>query len=145
MTDTSKAQAQARACADSMYAADKASQHLGIKLLSIEPGRAVMTMQVREEMLNGHASCHGGFIFTLADSAFAFACNSRNATTVGQGCTVDYVKPAALGETLTAVAVERHLAGRTGLYDVSVSNGQGEDIAYFRGKSYRIKGSLLPE
>jgi len=136
--------ALAAACGDSMYRADNASQALGIKLENIEPGRAVMTMKVRRDMLNGHSTCHGGFIFSLADSAFAFACNSRNVSTVGQGCSIDYVRPGREGETLSAVAVERHLAGRTGLYDVTVSNESGEEIAYFRGKSYRINSTVLP-
>ncbi len=136
--------ALAEACGESMFGADNASQALGMKLESIEPGRAVMTMKVRRDMLNGHSSCHGGFIFTLADSAFAFACNSRNVSTVGQACSIDYVRPVREGETLSALAVERHLAGRTGLYDVTVSNENGEDIAYFRGKSYRINSTVLP-
>jgi len=136
--------ALAAACGDSMYSADNASQALGIKLESIEPGRAVMTMKVRRDMLNGYSTCHGGFIFSLADSAFAFACNSRNVSTVGQACSIDYVRPGREGETLSALAVERHLAGRTGLYDVTVSNESGEEIAYFRGKSYRINSTVLP-
>ena len=136
--------ALAAACAESMYRADNASQALGVKLESVEPGRAVMTMKVRRDMLNGYSTCHGGFIFALADSAFAFACNSRNVSTVAQGCSIDYVRPGREGETLSAVAIERNLAGRTGLYDVTVSNESGEDIAYFRGKSYRIKSTVLP-
>lgn len=135
----------AAACAESMYRSDNASQALGITLQGVEPGHAVMTMKIRQDMLNGHSTCHGGFIFALADSAFAFACNSRNVSTVAQGCTIDYVRPGREGELLTAVAVEKNLAGRTGLYDVTVSNESGEQIAYFRGKSYRIKGAVLSE
>jgi len=137
--------ALAAACADSMYSADNATQAMGVKLESVEPGRAVMTMKVRRDMLNGYSTCHGGFIFALADSAFAFACNSRNVSTVAQGCSIEYVRPGREGEILSAVAIERNLAGRTGLYDVTVSNDSGEDIAYFRGKSYRIKNTVLPD
>jgi len=137
-------QALAQACAEMMYSADNASQALGIKLVSVEPGRAVMSMRVRSDMLNGHQTCHGGFIFALADSTFAFACNSRNAASVASGCTIDYLRPGREDELLTAVAEEKHLAGRTGVYDVTVTNERGEDIAYFRGKSYRIKGDVLP-
>ncbi|WP_339670733.1 hydroxyphenylacetyl-CoA thioesterase PaaI [Dasania marina] len=135
----------AQACADSMYKVDNASQALGMKILSVAPGRAELSMTVRDDMLNGHGSCHGGFIFALADSTFAFACNSRNISTVAQAVNIDYVRPGMAGELLTAVAVEKNLAGRTGLYDVTVSNEQGEDVAYFRGKSYRIRGTVLPE
>ncbi|WP_019529464.1 hydroxyphenylacetyl-CoA thioesterase PaaI [Dasania marina] len=138
-------QALAQACADSMYKVDNASQSLGMKILSVAPGRAELSMTVRDDMLNGHGSCHGGFIFALADSTFAFACNSRNISTVAQAVSIDYVRPGLAGELLTAVATEKSLAGRTGLYDVTVSNEQGEDVAYFRGKSYRIRGTVLPE
>ncbi len=137
-------QALAQACADSRSIGDNASAGLGIKLVSVEPGRAVISMRVRDDMLNGHSNCHGGFIFALSDSTFAFACNSRNAVSVASGCTIDFVRPGRVGEVLTAVAEERNLAGRTGVYDVTVSNEDGEDVAYFRGKSYRIKGSVLP-
>jgi len=139
------AQALAEACGDRLYSLDQASRAMGIELLGIEPGRAVMSMKVRDDMLNGHASCHGGFLFALADSAFAFACNSRNLNTLGLACTIDYLRPTRLGEVLTAVAEEKNLAGRTGLYDVSVTNETGEEVALFRGKSYRVRGNLLPE
>ena len=100
-------------------------------------------MTVRADMLNGHAICHGGFIFTLADSAFAFACNSYNLTTVASGCTIDFLAPAREGDVLTAVAHERSVSGRTGVYDIEVTNQHGETIALFRGKSYRIKGHVV--
>lgn len=135
----------AQACADSMYKVDNASQALGMKIVSVGPGRAELSMKIRDDMLNGHGSCHGGFIFALADSTFAFACNSRNVSTVAQGVSIEYVRPGVAGQLLTAVAEEKNLAGRTGLYDVTVSNEQGEHIAYFRGKSYRIRGTVLPE
>lgn len=127
----------------SMYERDTASQALGAKLEAIEPGGATMRMPVRADMLNGHKTCHGGFIFALADSTFAFACNSRNLVTVASGCTIDYLAPAFEGDVLTAKAVEYSLAGRTGIYDVHVTNQDGKAIAIFRGRSYRIKGNVV--
>ena len=100
-------------------------------------------MTVRADMLNGHAICHGGFIFTLADSAFAYACNSYNLNTVASGCAIDFLAPAREGDVLTAVAQERSASGRTGVYDIEVTNQRGEKIALFRGKSYRIKGHVI--
>ncbi len=123
-----------------MYAKDAASQALGARLVSIGPGRASMAMTIRADMLNGHQTCHGGFIFALADSAFAFACNARNQVTVAAGCSIDYLAPGLLGDVLTAQAIEVSLAGRTGVYDVLVTNQDGKRIALFRGRSYRIKG-----
>ena len=128
-----------------MYSRDRASQALGMKIVSVGPGRAEMTMAVRADMLNGHAICHGGFIFTLADSTFAFACNSYNLTTVASGCAIDYMAPAREGDMLTAHACERSVSGRTGVYDIEVTNQRGETIALFRGKSYRIKGHVVEE
>lgn len=126
-----------------MYAKDPASQAIGAKLISVGPGMARMTMTVRGDMLNGHQTCHGGFIFSLADSTFAFACNSRNVPTVAAGCSIDYLAPAFEGEVLEAVGIESNLAGRTGLYDVDVFNQQGQRIAIFRGRSYRLRGSVV--
>jgi|SRR5580704_10139699 acyl-CoA thioesterase len=126
-----------------MYARDPASQAMGMRLGPIGPGRAELTMTVRSDMLNGHAICHGGFIFTLADSAFAYACNSYNLTTVASGCAIDFVAPAREGDVLTARAHERSVSGRTGVYDIEVNNQRGETIAYFRGKSYRVKGHVI--
>ena len=139
------AQALAERVATQMYARDRASQMMGMKVAKIAPGHAELVMAVRADMLNGHATCHGGFIFTLADSAFAFACNSNNQTTVASGCTIDFVAPAREGDVLTAVAEERSTSGRTGVYDIDVHNQRGEQIAFFRGKSYRIKGHVLAE
>ena len=102
-------------------------------------------MTVRGDMLNGHAICHGGFIFTLADSAFAYACNSYNLVTVASGCSIDFLAPAREGDVLTARGVERSASGRTGVYDIEVFNQRGEKIALFRGKSYRIKGHVIEE
>ena len=140
-----QAQALAERVAEGMYSRDRASQALGMKIVSVGPGRAEMTMAVRADMLNGHAICHGGFIFTLADSTFAFACNSYNLTTVASGCAIDYMAPAREGDVLTAHARERSVSGRTGVYDIEVTNQRGETIALFRGKSYRIKGHVVEE
>ncbi|WP_229265371.1 hydroxyphenylacetyl-CoA thioesterase PaaI [Duganella sp. 1224] len=126
-----------------MYARDPASQSLGMTLDTIAPGYARMSMPVRANMLNGHATCHGGFIFALADSAFAFACNSHNQVTVGAGCTIDYLSPGREGDVLTATASEQTLAGKTGIYDVKVTNQDGRTIALFRGKSHRISGEVI--
>ncbi|QDD66382.1 hydroxyphenylacetyl-CoA thioesterase PaaI [Herbaspirillum seropedicae] len=136
-------QALAEATVQAMYPRDNASQALGMKILDIAPGRARMSMLVRSDMLNGHATCHGGFIFALADSTFAFACNSRNLNTVASGCSIEYVAPALRNDMLIAEAQERSLAGRTGVYDITVSNQDGKTIALFRGKSYRIRGEVI--
>ena len=137
------AQDLAERVAKQMYARDRASQMMGMTISKVGPGHAELVMTVRADMLNGHATCHGGFIFILADSAFAFACNSNNLTTVASGCTIDFVAPARDGDVLTAVAQERSVSGRTGVYDIDVHNQRGEKIALFRGKSYRIKGHVI--
>lgn len=139
------AQALAERVAESMYATDRASRALGMRIASVAPGRAEMTMTVREDMLNGHAICHGGFIFLLADSTFAFACNSHNRNTVAQGCSIDYLAPAHLGDVLHAFGAERSRTGRTGVYDIEVRNQHGKTIALFRGKSYRIDGHVVDD
>jgi acyl-CoA thioesterase len=138
-----EAQALAERVAEGMYARDTASQAMGMRIVRVAPGHAEMAMTVRADMLNGHAICHGGFIFTLADSAFAFACNSYNLTTVASGCAIDFLAPAREGDVLTAIAQERSVSGRTGVYDIDVVNQRGEAIALFRGKSYRIKGHVV--
>lgn len=132
------AQLTAEKVRDAMLADDAATRMLGMQIAEVAPGRAVVTMAVRADMLNGFAICHGGLIATLADSAFAFACNSRNALTVASGFGIDILKPARLGDVLTATAEETSLAGRTGLYDIIVNNQHGELIAMFRGRSYRL-------
>ncbi|WP_034300043.1 hydroxyphenylacetyl-CoA thioesterase PaaI [Herbaspirillum sp. RV1423] len=137
------AQALAEATAKAMYARDNATQSLGIKIHEVRPGYARLSMLVRSDMLNGHSSCHGGFIFALADSAFAFSCNSRNQTTVASACNIEYLAPGAVNDVLTAEAIEQALAGRTGVYDITVSNQHGKRIALFRGKSYRIRGDVI--
>ncbi|MGB4118061.1 MAG: hydroxyphenylacetyl-CoA thioesterase PaaI [Polaromonas sp.] len=123
-----------------MMANDKASSGLGMRLTHISPGAAHMDMTVAPNMLNGHATCHGGYITTLADSAFAFACNSYNELTVASGLSVDFIAPAFEGDVLTARAIEVSLSGRTGVYDVMVFNQKADCIAVFRGRSHRIKG-----
>jgi acyl-CoA thioesterase len=138
-------QALAEAAAAAMYAEDKASQGLGMVVESMAPGQATLSMTVREDMVNGHGICHGGFIFTLADSCFAFACNSHNRVTVAQSASIDFLAPARLGDALTAMGEERALGGRTGVYDIVVSKQDGTRIALFRGKSYRIQGTLVPD
>lgn len=115
-----------------------------MELVSCEPGRAVIRMEVREPMLNGHQICHGGLIFTLADSTFAFACNSRNLATVAAGASIEFLHPAQLGDVLTCEGVEQVLQGRHGVYDMTVRNQRGETIAMFRGKSAQIRGTVLP-
>ena len=140
---TQDAQALAELAGKTMYERDPASKGLGMRLDEIRPGYARMSMRVRPDMLNGHASCHGGFIFTLADSAFAFACNSHNFNTVGAGCTIDYLAPGREGDLLTAEAQEQALAGKTGVYDVTVTNAEGKTIALFRGKSHRVSGTVV--
>jgi acyl-CoA thioesterase len=125
-----------------MYDRDPASQALGMLLAEIRPGYARMTMPVRADMLNGHQTCHGGYIFMLADSAFAFACNSHNHNTVGAGCTIDYLAPGREGDLLIAEATEQALAGKTGVYDIKVVNQDGRAIALFRGKSHRVAGMV---
>jgi acyl-CoA thioesterase len=138
------AQQIAERAAEAMLAGDTASKGLGMRLLEVRPGYARLQMKVRPDMLNGHAMCHGGFIFSLADSAFAFACNSYNARTVAAGCVIDFLLSAAEGDELTAEAVEQAIAGRSGIYDVTVVNQKGGQIALFRGRSRRIGGELFP-
>jgi acyl-CoA thioesterase len=147
--DANRARASAQSLAERVAArmsdADRASRALGMRIESVAPGRAEMTMTVRDDMLNGHAICHGGYIFLLADSTFAFACNSYNRNTVAQGCSIDYLAPARAGDVLRASGVERSRTGRTGVYDIEVTNHHGTTIALFRGKSYRIDGNIVDE
>jgi len=139
----SDADALATRVADAMFARDRASRALGMRIVRIGPGHAELAMTVRNDMVNGHALCHGGLVFTLADSAFAFACNSYNFNTVANGCTIEFLAPAHEGDVLTAVAHERSQVGRNGIYDVEVRNQDGVTVAHFRGKSTRIKGEVV--
>ncbi len=134
----------ARRSAEAMWAGDAASQGLGMRLVDVGPGTATIEMPVREDMVNGHGIGHGGFTFTLADSAFAFACNSYNRRTVAHVCEITYVAPTRLGDVLTATAVERRREGRDGTYDVTVRNAAGV-VAEFVGRSKEIRGSLYEE
>ena len=136
---------RARKCADAMFGKDTASAGLGMTIDAVSPGGAVLSMSVRDDMLNGHGICHGGFIFTLADSAFAFACNSYNQLTVAQQNQITYLSPGQLGERLTATAREVSRSGRSGVYDVTVTGADGRTVALFRGLSRSIKGQHFPE
>ena len=142
MVEAMQAQALAELAGRTMFERDPASQALGMVLAAIRPGYARMTMTVRGDMLNGHATCHGGYIFMLADSAFAFACNSHNLNTVGAGCTIEYLAPGHEGDVLVAEAIEQALQGKTGIYDVTVKAEDGRTIALFRGKSHRVSGTV---
>lgn len=133
----------AEAVRDAMLANDRATKALGMEILAIGPGTSTLAMTVRDDMLNGFDICHGGLITTLADSAFAFACNSYNEVTVAQGFNVDIVAPGRGGDRLTAVATEVSLSNRTGVYDIVVRNQRDELVAVFRGKSYRLKGKAV--
>lgn len=138
-------QDRAERCAEIMLANDVASPGLGMAIAAISPGHAIMTMQVRADMLNGHGICHGGFIFTLADSAFAFACNSYNQNTVAQQNQITYLTPGKPGEVLTATAAEVSRTGRSGIYDVIVTGADDRQVALFRGLSRTVKGQHFPE
>jgi acyl-CoA thioesterase len=129
-------------CLEAMWAEDRASQELGMRVEQVASGRARVTMVVRPDMTNGHGTAHGGYIFTLADSAFAFACNSANERTVAQACDVVFVAPASEGDLLVADAVERHRYGRNGIYDVRVTCGDNV-VAEFRGRSRTIGGKVV--
>ena len=142
MTDAQAHSAQQTAdlVREGMARNDRASKMLGMQIVEVTPGSATLTMTIRDDMLNGHDICHGGLITTLADSAFAFACNSYNELTVASGFSVDLLAPGRLGDVLTARCAEVSKAGRTGVYDTTITNQRGERIAVFRGRSYSIKG-----
>ena len=137
--------ALARAAAEIMWRDDNASKWLGMKVEEVRQGYARISMPVTQSMVNGHSLCHGGLIFTLADSTFAFACNSHNQRAVAAGASIEFLAPAFLGDVLTAEGVEQALKSRTGVYDMKVSNQKGELIALFRGKSATIKGVLVED
>ncbi|MCK7549182.1 hydroxyphenylacetyl-CoA thioesterase PaaI [Marinobacter koreensis] len=141
MTDTDP-QILAEQCAEHMFARDRASQKLGMKIESVAPGKAVLTMTVTGDMVQGHGSCHGGYLFTLADSAFAFACNTYDRATVASGCSIDFMSGAKEGDRLTATAEERSRGGRTGVYDITLTNQDGRTVALFRGRSYEVRGTV---
>jgi acyl-CoA thioesterase len=138
MSDPSS-ERRAQQQAEEMYAGDRASQHLGIAIRDVSPGRAVAEMLVNADMVNGHDICHGGYVFLLADTAFAFACNTHGAPVVAAGADVSFLAPARVGDRLVATAAERVLRGRSGIYDVTVAR-EDEVIAEFRGRSRRLRG-----
>ena len=133
----------ARRAADSMYGTDTCSKWLGMSLEDVRPGYARMRMPVRPEFLNGLGICHGGLMFTLADSTFAFACNSYNIPAVASGCAIEFLKPVKGGDVLVAEGQEQTLSGRHGVYDIKVTNSSGEIVAMFRGKSAQLKGQIV--
>lgn len=134
----------AEASARAMWNDDSASQQLGMTLDHIAPGRATLSMTITAAMSNGHGNCHGGYLFTLADSAFAFACNSHNQMAVAQHCSITYLIPGRIGDRMTATATEVSRRGRSGLYDIRVTNQDGDTVAEFRGHSRTVKGTHLP-
>lgn len=134
----------AEASAKSLWESDSTSQRLGMVLEHVAPGEATLTMTVTDAMSNGHGSCHGGYIFTFADSSFAIACNSYNQRVVGQHCSITYLQPVRLGDRLTAVARETSRQGRSGVYDIRITNQDGAHVAEFRGHSRTVKGTHLP-
>ncbi|HEV8078135.1 MAG TPA: hydroxyphenylacetyl-CoA thioesterase PaaI [Marinobacter sp.] len=141
--NTQTPQQLAQSCADAMYQRDEASRNLGMEVTQVSPGKATVTMPVSSIMIQGHGSCHGGYLFTLADSAFAFACNSYNKATVASGCSIDYMLGAREGDLLTASAVEQSRGNRTGVYDITITNQNGHVVALFRGKSYQVRGEVI--
>lgn len=141
-TPTLPPQALAEAASQAMWSRDHAAHALGMQRIAVAPGQATLRMPVRGDMVNGHGICHGGLIFTLADTAFAYACNSHNQNTVASACHIDFLAPAREGEVLEATATERALAGRSGVYDVAVGVVGGATVALFRGKSHRIPGEV---
>ena len=144
MADALDAQRTADAVGAHLFARDRASRAMGMRIVAISEGAAFLEMAVRDDMLNGFDICHGGFITTLADSAFAFACNSTGEMTVASGLTVDFLAPARAGDVLTARAFEVSQAGRTGVYDITVTNQRGEPVAMVRGRAHRKNQAVLP-
>ena len=142
-TDEALATALAQDAVNAMWSRDQAAQALGMEIRQVLAGSATLRMRVRKDMVNGHQICHGGLIFTLADTAFAYACNSYNQNTVASACHIDFLAPSREGDVLEAVAIERSSAGRTGVYDVEVRVVDGHAVALFRGKSHRIKGEVI--
>jgi len=139
------AQTLAEACRDAMWADDISVQSLGVRIAEVGPGSAIAEMTVTKEMSNGHGTCHGGYLFFLADTAFAYACNSHNPVTVAQHCSITFIAPGRLGSTLVATATEQRRFGRNGIYDVQIAEKDGPVIAEFRGHSRSVKGQLVPK
>jgi acyl-CoA thioesterase len=135
----------AKRCAEAMHAADPASRQLGIDISDVAPGKATATLTITDEMVNGHGICHGGYVFTLADTAFAFACNTYDDRTVAAGATIDFLEPVQSGDRLVAIAVERARRARSGVYDVTVTTADGSVVAEFRGRSRSLGGRMLTD
>lgn len=140
---TTDAQTLAEQCADAMYSRDRASQTAGMQIEAVAPGYARVSMTLLPQMVNGHHIAHGGAIFALADSSFAFACNSRNVPSVAQHCSITYISPGQEGEKLVAECKELNLAGRFGIYDVAITGGDGRVVAIFRGHSAAVRGNVI--
>jgi len=145
MNEDIQEQKLAQECALHMFSEDAASKALGIVIDNVKPGCATATMIVTEVMLNGYKTCHGGMIFSLSDSAFAFACNSQNQAAVAAGCTIDFLRPAMLGDQLSAVATQQYQGKRSGVYHVEVTNQKAQLVALFKGNSARINANVLPD
>jgi acyl-CoA thioesterase len=139
------AQQRAERAATALYERDRASQALGMRLAAVRPGWAQVVMRVGPDMVNGHGLCHGGIVFALGDSAFAFACNSHNDSTVAAAASIDFLAGARAGDELTAEAAEVWRTRRNGIYEITIRNQHGERIALFRGRSYRIEGQVVSE
>ena len=138
-------QRMAERATEALYRGDAASRQLGMTIESCGPGRATVSMRIRPEMVNGHRICHGGLIFALADSAFAFACNSYGDNTVAAGAAIEFLAPGREGDVLRAIASERWRAGRAGIYEIEVRNQRDETVALFRGRSHQIAGRLIDD
>jgi acyl-CoA thioesterase len=137
--------ATAQAAVNALYDGDRASQALGIEILSVEPGRVRVAMEIRPEMTNGHGICHGGVLFTLADSAFAFACNSRGDPMVAAGASIEYLSPVRAGERVIAAAAEVSRSERHGIYDVEITTASGQVVAQFRGRCARLRTTSVKD
>lgn len=144
MTDSSDLEL-AQQCTKSMHERDFMAKSSGMTPVSIAAGESSVTMKIEKNMLNGLASCHGGMIFALADTAFAHACNNRNEANVAMDCRIDFLSPGFEGDELTAIARETHKGGKSSLYEVTVSNQDGKNIAFFTGRSYRINRTVIEE
>jgi acyl-CoA thioesterase len=145
LQNATTAQQRAERAAAALFERDRASQALGMQLAAVRPGWARVVMRVRADMVNGHGVCHGGIVFALADSAFAFACNSHNESTVAAAASIDFLSGARAGDELTAEASELWRSRRNGIYEIGVCNQRGERIALFRGRSHRIDGQVVSE
>jgi len=145
LQNATTAQQRAERAAAALFERDRASQALGMQLAAVRPGWARVVMRVRADMVNGHGVCHGGIVFALADSAFAFACNSYNESTVAAAASIDFLSGARAGDELTAEASELWRSRRNGIYEIGVCNQRGERIALFRGRSHRIDGQVVSE